>query len=286
MTTILVTVLCLFAQAAPIQPTPLPQTPSSAAAADDYLIGPKDVIAVMIYGEDLYSRPSLTVDGDGMIEYPLIGSVKVGGLTARQVEQELVRRLSPRYLRSPNITVKVMEFRSQRVWVHGAVQKPQQVEIQGGATLMSVLSVDKAGPLTADAGSYILIIHASAAQSSAGPANPDQKLRPEDQIRIPRQDFDRGRANTIRLRDGDTVFVPTAERFFVSGEVKQTGGFPLTSELTVLKALAMAGGITERGAKNRITIKRMENGKEVEIKVKESDIVQPNDTIVVPRRRM
>jgi polysaccharide export outer membrane protein len=284
MTTILITVLCLFAQAAPVQPTPPRPTPSS--AADDYLIGSKDVIAVMIYGEEQYSRPSLTVDGDGTIEYPLIGSVKVGGLTARQVEQELVRRLSPRYLRNPNISVKVTEFRSQRVWVHGAVQKPQQVELQGGATLMSALSIDGAGPLTADAGSYILIIHAPAGQSSTGPATPDQKLRAEDQVRVSRQDFELGRANNIRLRDGDTVFVPTAERFFVSGEVKQTGGFTLTSELTVLKALAIAGGVTERGAKNRITIKRTENGKEIEIKVKESDLVRPGDTIIVPKKRI
>jgi polysaccharide export outer membrane protein len=281
MTTILTTVFCLVLQAAPFQPSRAP----AAAAADDYLIGPKDVIAVTVFGEDDYSRPSLTVGSDGTVDYPHIGSVKVAGLTARQIEQELTRRLSPRYLRSPNINVTVKEFRSQRVWVSGQVRNPGQVELRGGATLMEALAGDQAGPLLADAGSYILITHAPAGPASVGMSGPAQSARPEDQIRVSRQEFELGRASAIRLRDGDTIFVPPAERFFVSGEVKQTGAFVMTGELNVLKALAMAGGITERGAKNRITIKRLENGKEVEVKVKENDIVRPGDTIVVPKRR-
>jgi len=282
MSTLATTLLCLLVQAAPLS-----QAPPRAAvvSGDDYLIGPKDVIAVIVFGEEEYSRPTLTVDGEGSIDYPYIGSVKVGGLTPRQVEQELVRRLSPRYLRSPNINVSVKEFRSQRVWVSGAVRSPQQVELKGGATLMNALAADAAGPLLPEAGSYILITHAQG-QGASGPVTPDQHVRPEDQIRVSRQDFELGRASTIRLRDGDTVYVPTAERFFVSGEVKQTGAFVMTGEVNVLQALAMAGGVTERGATNRIVIRRTENGKTVDVKVKDSDVVKPGDTIIVPRKRI
>lgn len=285
MTTLAAILLSLLVQTAPAQPsTPAPTTTPS--TKDDYVIGPKDVIAITVYGEEDYSRPALTVDADGNVEYTYLGSVKVAGFTTRQVEQELVRRLSPRYLRNPNVVVSVKEFRSQRVWVTGAVRSPQQVELKGGATLMNALSADAAGPLLPEAGSYILITHAPAGQPNAGPVLPHENVRPEDQIRVLRQDFELGRASTIRLRDGDTIYVPLAERFFVSGEVRQTGAFIMTGQINVLQALAIAGGVTERGAKNRVTIRRVENGKQVEIKVKDSDIVRPGDTIVVPKRRI
>src|SRR6185436_19233976 len=99
--------------------------------------------------------------------YPLVGSVKVAGLSARQVEQELGRLLGTRvdkdgreqgYLRNPSITVKVTEFRSQLVWVQGAVHTPGAVTLKGVATLMNALSADGgAGPLNSDAGSYVVI---------------------------------------------------------------------------------------------------------------------------------
>lgn len=281
---ILVAAFCAWAQMVATQLPPA-QPGGATAGSDDYLIGPKDVIAVVIYGEEDYSRPQLTVDTDGTIDYPLIGRVKVGGLSARQVEQELTRRLGPPYLRNPHVSVTVREFRSQRVWVHGAVAKPGMVELKGGATLMNALSADAAGPLTSDAGSYVLIIHAVGGQAT-GPAKPDQAVNAGDQIRVPRQDFELGRASAIRLRDGDTVFVPSAEKFFVSGEVKQTGSFVLTSDLTVLQALALAGGVTDRGAKNRIEIRRTVSGKDTTVKARDRDVVRAGDTIIVPKKRI
>jgi polysaccharide biosynthesis/export protein len=287
MTVFAAVLLSLAAQTAPAPVRPsAPPASTAPSPSDDYVIGPRDVIAVTVYGEEDYSRPSLTVDHDGNVEYTYLGSVKVGGLTTRQVEQDLVRRLSPRYLRNPNVVVSVKEFRSQRVWVSGAVRSPQQVELKGGATLMNALSAEAAGPLLPEAGSYILITHAPAGQAGTGPVLPGQNVRPEDQLRISRQDFELGRASAIRLRDGDTIYVPMAERFFVSGEVKQTGAFIMNGEINVLQALAIAGGVTERGARNRVTIRRVDSGRQIEVKVRDNDIVRPGDTIVVPKRRI
>jgi polysaccharide biosynthesis/export protein len=291
MKTLLLSLLYLWVQ------TPLAPPGPRAAAPDDYRIGPKDVIELKIYGEESMSRPELAVDIDGMIDCPGIGLVKVAGLSARQVEQELTRRLGTTVdaqgrergiLRNPNISITVKQYRSQLVWVSGAVRSPQAVTLRGAMTLQHVLSAeDGAGPLNLDAGSYILILHAPEGQAGSGPTLPGANVRPEDVIKVPRQDYDMGRANSIKLRDGDTVFVPTAERIFVYGEVRQTGPFVLTPDITnVLRALALAGGVTDRGAKNRITIERVVNGTTVEIKVKESDPVLPGDTIKVPRRRV
>jgi polysaccharide export outer membrane protein len=94
-----------------------------------------------------------------------------------------------------------------------------------------------------------------------------------------------GRAQNVALRDGDTIFVPRAETIYVFGQVKNPGAYALQSkDTTVLQALSLAGGVTDRGATNRIRIMRVVNGKMNQIKVKLTDTVRPGDTVVVPER--
>ena len=71
----------------------------------------------------------------------------------------------------------------------------------------------------------------------------------------------------------------------VVGHVRSPGSFPVDKMTTVLQALSLAGGATDRGATGRIKIIRMQNGKKTEVKAKLNDVVQPGDTIVVPERR-
>jgi polysaccharide export outer membrane protein len=94
-----------------------------------------------------------------------------------------------------------------------------------------------------------------------------------------------GRAQDIQLSDGDTVFVPKAETFFVTGFVRNGGPFLHDANMTVSKAISMAGGITEKGSRSRIRITRVVNGKQVVLKdVKMDDLVQPGDSVeVLPR---
>jgi polysaccharide export outer membrane protein len=101
---------------------------------------------------------------------------------------------------------------------------------------------------------------------------------------VPKEEIDNGRASRIRLRAGDFIFVPTADKFFITGEVKSTGQYVLNGELNVLQALAMAGGVTDRANKGNIKIERVVNGRKVEIKVKESTLVEAGDTIKVAKR--
>jgi protein involved in polysaccharide export with SLBB domain len=144
---------------------------------------------------------------------------------------------------------------------------------------MDVLA--QAGSPTPEAGSYIEIYRKPAGQTSQGPLDPAKAPAPE---RITMEDLRNGRAQQILLRDGDTVNVPKAQTFIVNGFVRTPNTYVLEGEVTVQKAIAIAGGVTERGALSRTRIQRMVDGKLVEIKAKMTDLVQANDTIVVPQR--
>jgi polysaccharide export outer membrane protein len=267
-------------------------TPSSTLAApaapgipDDYVVGPQDVLNLTVFNDDTLSRPALVVDTDGTIDCPYIGRQKVTGLTTRQIEEMLRRLLGLRrddqgkvtggYLTNPNINVSVKDFRSQRVNVMGAVRNPGYVELQGDPTLTRALS--QAGYPTPESGSYVQITHDEGV--APGASAPVAKHE-----RIPRQEIENGRASRMRLRPGDSVFVPPADKFFISGEVKTVGQLVLGQDTTVQQAIIMAGGVTDRANPNRVHIRRLVNGKIVDIKAKDSTIVLPGDTITVARR--
>ena len=106
-----------------------------------YVVGPQDVLTLTVFNDDTLSRPALTVDSEGTIDVPYINRVKVAGLTTRQIEEELRRQLGVRtdeqgrlrgFLKNPNISVTVKEFRSQRVYVTGAVRIPRLRRAAGG----------------------------------------------------------------------------------------------------------------------------------------------------------
>jgi polysaccharide biosynthesis/export protein len=259
--------------------------PPAQTVADDYLVGPQDVLSLTVFNDDTLSRPALVVDTDGTIDCPYVGRQKVSVLTTRQIEEMLRRLLGLRrdaqgkvvggYLTNPNINVSVKDFRSQRVNVMGAVRNPGYVELQGDPTLTRALS--QAGYPTPESGSYVQITHEDG--ESTGSASPEAR-----QERVPRQEIENGRASRMRLRPGDSVFVPPADKFFISGEVKTVGQLALNQETTVQQAIIMAGGLTDRANKNRVRIRRVVDGKTVDIKANDSTIVLPGDTITVGRR--
>jgi polysaccharide biosynthesis/export protein len=246
----------------------------------DYIVGAQDVLKVTVFGVAELTR-DVTVDTDGTFDFPLIGRVKAAGLTVRAIETELKARLSKGFLVNPTVTVDVGAYRSQTVYVLGEVRDPGRKTLAGNASIMSALA--EAG-FTTNAGTYVIISHRPAGSDSAeGP------LLPTDtgaaQIRVNRKDLEMGRAMNVRLQDGDTIFVPKAETFFISGFVRSPGSFAIDGDLNVLQALALAGGATDQAAQNRITIDRVIDGKLTHVKITSlTDPVKPGDTIIVPRR--
>ena len=283
-------VLCIMLIAA------LPQQPQSAAgaeqarpvppAASDYIVGPQDVLTITVTaGANVVPDLSkdVTIDQDGTFDYPMLGRVQATGKGVRQIEAGLKATLMQKGLFSvePTVTVDVKAYRSQSVWVVGAVRNQGAQTIAGNASVMSVLG--QAG-FTTDSGSYIVVTHRPKNATTAGPVS--QNDPNAERIRVSLKDLESGAAQNIPLRDGDTIFVASAEHYLIQGYVHAPGQYVLEEGLTVYQALARAGGVTDQAAKNRITISRMVKGTLVKIHARDSDLVQPGDTIDVPRRRM
>jgi len=122
---------------------------------------------------------------------------------------------------------------------------------------------------------------APVATTPAAPGNTDTA----GLLRVNIEDLKQGRfsANFL-LQDSDTIIVPAAERYYVTGFVKTPGAFVLRPGMTVQQAIAEAGGLTERGSTRGIKITRKVDGKDVQIDAKMSDLVRPNDTISIRQR--
>jgi len=253
----------------------------SAQSVADYVIGPQDVLSIQVFDQpDLGGK--YTVDADGTFSFPLIGRVKAGSLTLRGFERELKERLADGYFRSPQVTVAVEQYRSQRVFVMGEVRQPGPVSLTGGMTLIEALA--RAGSTLPTSSGEVSIVRPSQSSTAGGPAVPGQSAATEV-FRASVQDLQTGAlSQNIDLRDGDTIFVPKAELIYVFGEVRNPGGYAVQKTTTVLQALSLAGGVTEHGAMNRIQVMRIVKGSKVEVRVKLSDVVRPEDTIIVPQR--
>jgi polysaccharide export outer membrane protein len=252
----------------------------SAQSAGDYVIGPQDVLLIQVFDQaDLGGK--YTVEADGTFSFPLIGRVKAGSLTLRGFERELKERLADGYFRNPQVTVAVEQYRSQRVFVMGEVRQPGPVPLTGGMTLIEALA--RAGSTLPTSSGEVSIVRAAQA-SGGGPAVPGQDSASEV-FRASISDLQSGSmSQNIELRDGDTIFAPRAELVYVFGEVRNPGGYSVQKSTTVLQALSLAGGVTEHGAMNRIQVMRIVKGAKVELRVKLTDLVRPEDTIIVPQR--
>jgi polysaccharide export outer membrane protein len=255
--------------------------PASAQKAPDYVIGPQDVLAVTVWDQENLSG-KFTVETDGSFNYPLVGRVQAAGLTLRDFEAALKKRLAE-FLKNPQVSVAVQDYRSQRIFVTGEVHTPGTYPLTGDMTLIEALA--RAGSTTAFASRNAVVVRPPKGRAADGPADPARATASEV-IRVDLRRLQEGTlAENMFLRDGDTVYVPPAETIYVFGQVRTPGTYPLRDQdMTVMQALALAGGITDRGAKNRIKITRLVNGKSKDINVKLTDIVKPGDTIVVPER--
>jgi polysaccharide biosynthesis/export protein len=250
------------------------------AQQSNYVVGPQDVLTITVWEQPAMSG-KFSVETDGSFTFPLIGRLKAGGLALREVEEELKRRLADGYLKNPQVSVAVEQYRSQRVFVMGEVHTPGAYPLTGDMTLIEALA--RAGSTTASASGEVVIIRPKTTGSS-GPTLPGQEEASE-LLRVDLPDLAAGAlATNLVLRDGDTVFVPTAEMIYVFGHVKNPGGYPIKKGTTVLQALSLAGGVTDRGSTARIKIVRSIDGKRKELGAKLNDLVQPFDTIIVPER--
>jgi polysaccharide export outer membrane protein len=268
-----VPLLLLFAQivvSASAQPQP----------SRDYIVGAQDILMITMFDqEDLSGK--YPVDADGTFTFPLIGRVKAGGLTLRELEAELKRMLKDGFFNDPQLSVGVEQYLSQKIHIVGEVRNAGTYPLSGNMSLIEALA--RAGSTLPSASGEVLIVRVKNAAVSAGPTLPSTEGT--EVITVDLRSLQSGGLDqNAALRDGDTIFVPRAESVYVFGQVRNPGAYPVQRNTTVLQALSLAGGVTERGATGRIKIVRTEKGKTVEVRVKLTDIVRAGDTIMVPER--
>jgi polysaccharide biosynthesis/export protein len=247
---------------------------------NDYVIGPQDVLMITVYDQDDLNG-KFPVDADGTFTFPLIGRVKAGGLTLRQLEAEMKRLLMDGFFKNPQLSVGIEQYKSQRVFIVGEVRNPGPYALTGNMSLIEAIAV--AGSALPTASGEALIVRASANAEASGPTMPTDERSDVETIDLKALQSGALEHN-LALKDGDTIFIPRAETIYVFGQVKSPGAYPIQRDTTVLQALSLAGGVTDRGATGRIRIVRLEKGKKLEIRVKLDDRVRPGDTVIVPER--
>jgi len=244
----------------------------------EYTIGAGDVLLITVWGHGDLTK-EVVVSEKGKFSFPLIGELEAVGLTANELEGKLVRLLSDGYVINPNVTVRIKGYKSKRVYVLGQVRSPGTYSLDKETSLIEIIS--RAGGVTDGAGWIIEVVRPSKKELDK-PITPDEAKK-EDIIRVDVEGLLGGRPeDNIRIEGGDTIFVPKAAYYFIFGEVKSPGSYKLRRDTTILKAVILAGGFTQKASKRRIKIRRKEGEKTIKVRVKLDDPVLPQDTIIVP----
>lgn len=247
---------------------------AAASAQPAPRIAVRDQLTITVFGVDGLSG-KFAVGSDGTINYPHLGSLRVAGLITRELESDLSQKLKDGgFLLNPQVTVDLVQTQTKKVIVTGAVRTPGQLPFAGQLTLFEALAL--AGSTTPEAGDLVLVVRAGAATAEGEGARPSG----EGVMEISLSDLESGRLadHNVTLNDGDHIVVPRAQQVFISGQVRSPGGYTVPAGSTVLQALTLAGGLTDRGTNRGIRIIR--DKKEVK-NVKLDTVVKPGDTIVI-----
>jgi len=250
------------------------------------IIAPRDAITVTTLNEPGFTVKAI-VEPDGTFSFGYLGHVRAAGLTARQLEADLKKRLDPDWVKNPQLTVDLVQSASKTVLVGGRVRNPSPYPFAGKLTVLQALM--QAGSVTDDAGDRAFIIRANPDGSvpSADQSSDTAKVYVDLHALLDVGDL----SQNYTLNDGDYLFVEKAQPFTITGEVKTAGMFPARRGLTVQQAVALAGGLTDKGKSSGIKILRptADPKKPQEIAVKNDQDyrtlqVRPGDTIIVPSK--
>jgi polysaccharide export outer membrane protein len=242
--------LFLFFQAPPPAPAPPP-------GPDTYTLGAGDQIVVRVPDLEEIDNKPVPIDLKGSVNLPVVGRIQASGLTTEQLEVAIADRLK-RVLVKPDVSVYLVEMRSQPVSVLGEVQNPGVHQLQGQKNLFEVLSL--AGGLRPDAGNVIEITRRlewgpiplpSAAHDSTGQysvASVDVKSVMSAS----------NPAENILIKPNDVISVPKADTIYVIGAVKKPGAYVLGEHrsLSALQILALAEGPEKTAATKNAKIMR------------------------------
>jgi len=246
-------------------------------AREGYPVGPWDSLGITVWNHPDLTKQTI-VRKDGTIYMPLIGDVNVQGLTVQEIQKLLTEKLSV-YIKNPMVDVEVKEFHSRRVYFLGAVNKPGAYSLIEETNILEALSL--AGGASPDgnlAGTFLI------RNNKVYPLNLFNVVKYGDLSR------------NVILMDKDIIYVPSSKdmKVFVLGEVRNPGAVPFQNELSIVDAIAMAGGALHSGKLGNVKIIRggLSNPQLIEADV--DDIIHgkasynnymliPGDIVYVPK---
>jgi polysaccharide export outer membrane protein len=219
-----------------------------ASGMDDsiYRLGPGDEIRVDVLGVGDLSG-DFRIDGTGHVSLPLIGEVSISGYSLSEAEKVLEREYGENYLRNPQIGIRVIEFRSQQFTALGAVGRPQIYSTQRKVTLLEALAM--AGGLGSNASGTIYLTDRVRNVE-------DGSMQARNLIIDIEELTERGTQQNLVLGEAAVINVPEAGSFFVEGAVESPGVYTQSGDITVLKAITMAGGLRFEAKRSEINVLR------------------------------
>src|SRR5690554_5397145 len=243
---------------------------SAASAQTSYKMGAGDEVRLTVYGQ-----PDLTTDGqisaDGTMIIPLLGSVQLAGRTPSEAARLLAEYyVRGDFLQDAHVNILITKYRSQSVAILGKVNNPGKLILEGPTSLTDALAY--AGGVSETGSERLILIRTD--------KNGRQERYEYDLQQLLNHDAED--QPVVWMRNGDTIYVPVAGRFYLSGEVRSPGMYPLDRKLNVMQALGVGGGPTARANTKAVKLyRRQPNGSTKELRANPEEPVMDGDVLVI-----
>ena len=240
------------------------------APRNEPTLGIGDVVRITVYQNPDLSLEAARVSELGQINFPLIGNVAVGGLTVSAAEQKIQKALRDGgFVLKPQVTIQTVAIKSSQISILGQVAKPGRFPIEIVGSKVSEMIAAAGGVVPGGADVVTLV-----GNRNGKPIKLDIDLPAILQA---------GRAELdMVVENGDIIYVDRAPTFYMYGEVQHPGQMRLERNMTLLQALAQAGGLSARGTDRGIRVHRKDAQGEVKIsELKMNDRVERDDVIYI-----
>jgi polysaccharide export outer membrane protein len=250
-----------------------PTRNSTTAAAADYKLGPGDVVHILVF-----QNPDLTMDSrvseSGIVNYPLLGAIHIGGLSTSQAEKLIADGLRDgNYLKQPQVSVLLTQVRGNQASVLGQVNRPGRYPIEVSGMRLTDLMAMAAGIGAAGADTVTVI---GSRDGKAFRREVDLALL----FKADRRDDD------ILIQDGDVAYVERAPMVYIYGEVQRPGAMRIERDMVLMQVLANGGGVSQRGTEKGIKLHRRSADGKVEVReprmdepVRDGDVVYVRESL-------
>ncbi len=249
---------------------------AAAPAMAEYHLGAGDVVRVVVY-----QNPDLTletrVSETGVISYPLLGNIRIGGLGVSAAEKLIAEGLkSGNFVKSPQVTLVLMQIKGNQASVLGQVNRPGRFPIETADMRMTDLLANAGGVATTGGDQLVL----------TGMRNGKPFRTEIDLPTVFGPAAEQGRVNDVLIQNGDVLWVDRAPLVYIYGEVQRPGPMRLERGMTLMQVLAVGGGLTQRGTERGVRVHRKSADGRVQVvtpamdeKVQDGDVVYVRESL-------